>query len=786
MNLIEKAEELILEGYSVLPLNDDKSPRLKPGHTLLYNQMDVSEVPQYFYEAPKIGIACGPVSDGFYCTDFDAHNGEPIADIYSQFMQIEYIQLLLEQGKLSCYSTAGGGFHIYFKCDVDEGGSVLSCWETKSVMIEIRGKGQYAACYPSSGYTHINGVEYIKLEKFEDVEEYKQFKDICHSFNLYKELIVKKKNAPSDNKWAEHWKNTTPDGKFNLECEQEAKELLTSIGWQLSKITPNGVEYWTRPNKNPKDGFSATFGHFQGMFYIFTEDQTIKPFESKQAYSPFNIYTLIKYDGDWKRAKDTLRQRFNMVDNDTFWTTNEKGGYVLNNKRFKDYLEANDFFKNIPNESSSFNFIRKEGIFYNIVYETDIKDFVLQWVERNQCPEGVFNLISGNLKFFKREFLSMVRTQEIKTLKDDKDSSYLFYKNCIVKVTKEGKEIISYSDINVGVWKDQVIDRDYTPTDHHPSEYRKFIWLISGQNKVKYKAFESVIGYLLHTYKNNSNNKAIIFNDEVVSDNPNGRSGKGLFWNALKKIKKVQSLDGKTFDFNKSFPYQSVSTDCQVLVFDDVKKNFNFENLFSVITEGISIEYKGKDSIKLDVTESPKIIITTNYTIKGDSASFNARKYEVEMSNYFSDKYTPMMEFGHELFNDWDANEWARFDSYMMNCIQIYLTMGLLDMPLLNLDYRKVLDEVGQEMYNFFEGITRNENHNVKDVFFRLMDSYPELKKRNVSQNLMTKRLRKYCEFKKQEFSLSYSGGIGIFWIKDNETANPFENYKDDTDDILF
>ena len=35
--------------------------------------------------------------------------------------------------------------------------------------------------------------------------------------------------------------------------------------------------------------------------------------------------------------------------------------------------------------------------------------------------------------------------------------------------------------------------------------------------------------------------------------------------------------DGKTFDFAKAFPYQSVSTDCQVLVFDDVKNYFENE-----------------------------------------------------------------------------------------------------------------------------------------------------------------------------------------------------------------
>jgi hypothetical protein len=781
MNLTNTAHDLIMEGFCALPLNNNKSPKLPKKHPFLYQHIPENEIDKLFYGCEKIGIACGPVSDGFYCIDFDAHNDEPIENIYNKFMGLDYIAGLLEQGKLSCYSTAGGGYHVYFKCNVDMGGETFAHWETKSVMIEMRGKGQYVACYPSQGYTHINGVDYIKLERLEDVQEFSIIKDLAHSFNRYKDIVgANKKAKSSDNKWAETWKNTTPDGKYNLECQEDAKEILKNIGWQLSSTANDGVEYWTRPNKDPKDGFSATFGHFNGMFYIFSEDLSCKPFEAKQAYSPFNIFTLAKHDGDWRRAKDDLRKRFNMVDNDTFWTINDKGAFVLNNKRFKDFLEANDFFKNTPNESSTFNFIKKEGIFYNIVYETDIKDFVIKWVEDNNCFEGVFNLISGNLKFFKREFLSMIQTKEIETLKDTKDECYLFYRNCIVKVTANNKEVIGYSDINVGVWKGQVIDRDYVPFDHHYSEYRKFIWKISGEKKDKYKAFQTVIGYLLHSFKTNSNNKAIIFNDEIISDNPNGRSGKGLFWNALKKLRKVQSLDGKTFDFNKSFPYQNVSTDCQVLVFDDVKKNFNFENLFSVITEGITIEYKGKDSIKLDVTESPKIIITTNYTIKGDSASFNARKYEVEMSSYFNDKYTPMMEFGHELFNEWSEEEWNRFDNYMIECIKIYLANGLIEMPLLNLDYRKLLDEIGQEMLNFFNGLTRNKDYLIKEVYNRMLEDFPELKKRNISQNLMTKRLRKYCDYYKLDMTSSYNGGVGVFEIIDKEKI------KDPKDDLPF
>ena len=778
MHLKDYAYDLLMEGFNPLPLKENKAPNLEKGHNYLYELVDENDLDRLFNDTAKIGIACGKVSEGFYCIDFDAHKDEPIKNIYDSFIKLPYIQGLIQEGKLCSYKTAGGGYHIYFIYkDEVLSGKTYAYWETKSVMIEIRGNGQYVCCWPSQGYEHIFGPEYVKLQPLESKDEVQTIQDFAHSFNKYKEIVSKSKRTDSNKKWAETWKDTTPDGKYNLEFQTEALDLLAKAGWQYCETRNDDVQYWTRPNKDIKDGFSATFGHYTGMFYIFSEDLSCQPFAAKQAYSPFNILTELKYDGDWKRAKDELRKRFNMVDNEEFWSKNEKGNYSLNNKRFKDFLESHDFFKNSPNEGSTFDFIQKQGIFLKLIYEKDIKDFVIDWIEENQCDEGVFNLMTGNLKFFKRDYLSLLKSKPIDVLKDTKDECYLFYKNCIVKVTKDNKEVISYSDVNMAIWRDQVINRDYYPTDHHKSEYRTFIWKISGQDEVKYKAFETVIGYLLHSFKTNSNNKAIIFNDEIISDNPNGRSGKGLFWNALKQLRKVQALDGKTFDFNKSFPYQSVATDCQVLVFDDVRKSFNFENLFSVITEGITIEYKGKDSIKLDVTESPKIIITTNYTIQGDSASFNARKYEVEMSSYFNDKYTPIMEFGHELFNEWSDDEWANFDNYMMECISIYLEHGLIDMPLKNLEYRKLIDQIGNEMNIFFEGLYKNEYLNIKSTYDNLMDNFPELRKRNISQNLMTRNLKKYCEFNKLTFETAYSGGIGKMIIKDpNKPADVWDN----------
>jgi hypothetical protein len=454
-----------------------------------------------------------------------------------------------------------------------------------------------------------------------------------------------------------------------------------------------------------------------------------------------------------------------------FWSVNQNGKIDLNNYLFKKFLEQNNYFKNKPNANSTFNIIKKNGIFLEIKDETDLKDFILNYVEDNDLGIGVYNLMSGNLKYFKRDFLSMISTKEIQVMKDNKDNAYFFYNNCIVNITKNERKIIDYKDVNISIWKKQVINRDFIEADHHESQFRTFVWKVSGEDVERYNTLQSVLGYLLHSYKTNSNNRAIIFNDEMISDNPNGRSGKGLIWNALKQLKNVQSLDGKTFTFNKSFPYQNVSTDCQILVFDDVERNFNFESLFSIITEGICIEYKGKDAIRLTVEESPKIIITTNYTIKGDGGSHEARKFEVEMSTFFNADYTPEMFFGNKLFNDWDELEWARFDNYMMECLRKYLNNGLVRSNTKNLEIRKLIDKISSELHTFIPSIPNNEWVNVKTIYDNFLNAYPELRKW-YKQNSLTIGLKSYAKHYGIKYHTTTAGGITKIMFEATKSYN--------------
>src|SRR5699024_9729069 len=323
---------------------------------------------------------------------------------------------------------------------------------------------------------------------------------------------------------------------------------------------------------------------------------------------------------------------------------------------------------------------------------------------------NVYDYMASSKRVFEPSFLSMLDTAEFSMKQDSKDKAYLYFKNYCVEVNKTNKiKKIDYDSLDGFVWKNQVVDRDFIKADHHESEYRTFIWRCAGEDINNYNSLKSVIGYLLHSYKNGTNNKAIIFNDQMISDNPNGGSGKSLFCSSIGKVKKVSKLDGKTFDFQKSFPYQTVQVDSQLLVFDDIRKNFKFENLFSIITEGLTLEYKGQPAVKLDVKDSPKIVITTNYTVKGMGGSFDRRKFEIEMSTHYNSKYSPADEFGHMLFDDWDEKEWARFDQYMINCLRYYLKNGLVGFNHKSLERRKIINNTDKLFLDWIESGERYE-----------------------------------------------------------------------------
>lgn len=486
-------------------------------------------------------------------------------------------------------------------------------------------------------------------------------------------------------------------------------------------------------------------------------------------------------DVDFEKVKAEFAVHKEDLKQDEFWYYTEKEQIKLATYRFLQYLEYNNIFKFYPDENcGTYLFVKNDKNFIKVFEEPKIKDFVLADLRKRGCIDA-FELMANSTQSFQSNYLSMVSSIDVTFNQDTADTSYIYYENAVVKTTKEKIETIPYTEIDDLIWTNQVIKRNIDVKDESDGVFKSFIWKVSGENVDRYYTLKSVIGYLMHSYQNEAKPKAIIFNDEMISEDiPNGGSGKGLIHRAIGHIKNLVVEDGKKFDAKSQFAYQKVNKDTQIFLMDDVPKHFNFESLFSIVTEGMTIEKKGQDAYQIPFKDSPKISITTNYTINGSGASHERRVFEVEIANYFNEGHTPEKEFGHLFFSDWDEVEWAKFDNFMIRCIQYFLKNGLVQSDKVNLKLRKFKNELGAEFIEYMEGKNFNgQPLNRKEFRDDFNKQYPNVARFNTPQKF-NKKVKEFCEFHNLQFEENKYNGVMMFYIGSEDKPDGEEDIWDE------
>ena len=281
----------------------------------------------------------------------------------------------------------------------------------------------------------------------------------------------------------------------------------------------------------------------------------------------------------------------------------------------------------------------------------------------------------------------------------------------------------------------------------------------------------SCIGYLLHSYKDMTETKAIVAMDGRMSEvgKSNGRSGKSLVAVALKQLVPQAVIDGRNMSSSDDFVYNSVTIHTRNILFDDVNVNFNFGRLFAVLTNAITVNYKGGRRFDIPFERSPKIMITTNHALSSDDDSSKARRVFMAFSDYFRVDHTPKDEFGHAFFQEWDERQWCLFDNLMLECLQLHLrakserweenSSGLITPPMGELEARQLRQIMGEDFLDYAEqyygGFINNETLGRRLKRRDLQAKFREIPgygKYFTSANFKT-RLEAFIKFKKWHFN---------------------------------
>jgi len=371
-----------------------------------------------------------------------------------------------------------------------------------------------------------------------------------------------------------------------------------------------------------------------------------------------------------------------------------------------DFVSKELGFYNYKDMYGNYQLVKvEEGSIVEEVQLEELKQAVKFYIRNTAKEEEVWAEFARS-NYINDHFISLMEVlPEIKFNTSTKEQAVFYFKNCVVIIkAKPPIETVSYKDFNGYVWKKQIIPRNYKPNKNfEDSIFNKFLSKVSG-SKEKYISLISILGYLLHPYKDPSLSKAVILLDEKMDSSGEafGGTGKGVIAEAIKNFIPTVFKDGKTFNHKETFIYDNVRPFHRLVIFDDVKKDFDFEILYSMITGDMNVKRKYKDSKTFNYETSPKVLIISNYMVKGSGGTTDERRrVEFELTPYFNQQHTPIAEFKHLLFKEWNENEWSLFDCFMLRCVAYYLKNGLITIPSLTLLQNKVMIETHPEFVEF-------------------------------------------------------------------------------------
>ncbi|MBW6490845.1 MAG: DNA primase [Lentimicrobium sp.] len=298
----------------------------------------------------------------------------------------------------------------------------------------------------------------------------------------------------------------------------------------------------------------------------------------------------------------------------------------------------------------------------------------------------------------------------------------------------------------------------------------------------------TAIGYLLHKYRDKSCEKAVIAMDGKISEvgESNGRTGKSILGNAIGKIVPQAYIGAKSKELTSDpFIWEEVSEKTESIFLDDVRANVDFEFFFPLITGQLTVNVKSQKKFTLPEVNTPKLFITTNHAINGNSASFRDRQFLVAFSDFYNDTHKPTDDFGINFFTEWDEKQYTLFYNFKAACLQLYFKAqalgwginksGLISPPTDRLDRRRLRQFIGEsyllwadEYFSISDGmdpadaISNNLNHPIprKELYDHFLERNPNDRKYTTPHHFK-KKMKSWCDYRSMIFNPHKRDGFG-------------------------
>ena len=269
-------------GLNPLPIQPDKkSPMIEDHNTI---PMTEDEIGKFDFEA--IGVSTGIISGGLEAIDFDLKNASDPAAVMKAYKSKVPTKTLK---KLVIQQTQSGGYHFIYRCEDISSSKKLAKNPEGKAIIETRGEGGLIKCYPSEGYTLLQG-------SFNNIpiitpEERLQLFVAAKMLNQTIRKDVMKRTSKEELSAFKKFPEYNDDPEVGI-------ALLEKHGWRVV----NEDSVWinmTRPET--KSGDIHAGYHKEGrFFFVFSTAQDT--FEEEKPYNNHAIFAELECQGDYAKA----------------------------------------------------------------------------------------------------------------------------------------------------------------------------------------------------------------------------------------------------------------------------------------------------------------------------------------------------------------------------------------------------------------------------------------------------------------------------------------------------
>lgn len=717
-----QVKELIADNISIIPVRD-KDFTTTNGDTFVakspyskwkeFQNRKVTEQELWMLMEEKdttaIAIVCGEISGNIEVIDVDVKYKPGIDAILLNDIRTFYPDLF---SKLRIHKTPSGGYHIIYRVAGGEvpgnlklAGRYASEEELQAQIsrgvkrpnkevnfLETRGEGGYILAPPSLGYAihHKNPIPVITWE------ERCSLITLCQTYHE----IVKEAPAPKANKTQDSIYDENPFEHYNRSVDPT--ELIQKFGWKFSHENPHFIWY-TRPDKTK--GVSASWNKAKRIFYIFTSSTEL---QSEKGYHASTLLAELQFSGDKSQTYHHLTQNgFGKVKKSV-----EKG--LVKKAALSGKGVPANFSEDAKRTLADLKVSLKEDHPFGIFWEPDEDDKVVisreslyhvsiglgfrtyhgdvvQLVEHiihhrsdryyfdclkeyiNENDPTLYEDICNSYEAFiqRAGAFTIGRLPEIdedSILSDDSNTAYKFYKNGYLTIAADTIDFSEYPAHGY-IWDTSIQPRDYNPSSK-PGRYFEYLKLaLTDIDQTK-----RVLGYLCHEYKDETTGYIIVLTEQCPDPKQGGGSGKNVFCNLLKLSTTYTSKPGAQAKFDEKF-FQSWNGQ-RIFGISDVSKNFDFAFLKEPATGSFIWKKLFKDEIEVSVDKAPKFVVQTNFSYEITDGGLRRRIIPLEFTDFFTHAGGLDVHFGCHFPNGWSSEDYAGFDNFIAESIQLWLQGG--------------------------------------------------------------------------------------------------------------